>query len=555
MSNATEQLETVRAVVDGRLLEKADRLFTGEPKGRVIEMLQNARRAGATEVSIATVPSLGGCLGKVIIRDNGQGIEDFATVLSMGSRGWDDATEISEDPAGVGFFSLAPRRLSIRSRRRMIAIDAPRQWMGAEIQIQMDPEPIRQGTVIEFEADKDEAEFWREQAHRFCKFTGMTVTIDGREHAPESFLPDGGHVFCHSDMGVVVAVIERANLSRHEEFFNAENGYCRGLDGNLIFNFHGQLIHASYINIPSSRDTPLSYLVDMTGTPTPLRMLLPARTRVVDNEGFTRLKRCLVEDTFRYYLAIGRHKLHHRDWKRARDEFGIELPESDPVYSIGVGHSGHVEPPPLPNMTAPPLSQCYLAEDEELRGAAHLFAFHAVELESPVFPICIPNGFRDYSWAKLPEIEQVEVVRSEEILTKAWVGCGEVRCVKELRVVLHVSGDRKFESTVPMAVDSDESEVIYVTRAAQGIAPDHFWFFLGGYSDEGDSFDTQRECVCNELDAFWLDLEGPDEQARCEVMELLNKRFGRKWNDIHVSRAGRILIQSADDKTLELKPT
>ena len=44
-------MQTIQAKVSKRLLSKADRLFTGTLDGRVIEVLQNARRAGATEVS------------------------------------------------------------------------------------------------------------------------------------------------------------------------------------------------------------------------------------------------------------------------------------------------------------------------------------------------------------------------------------------------------------------------------------------------------------------------------------------------------------------------
>ena len=41
-------METIQAKVNQRLLTKADRLFTGSLNGRIIEILQNARRAGAT---------------------------------------------------------------------------------------------------------------------------------------------------------------------------------------------------------------------------------------------------------------------------------------------------------------------------------------------------------------------------------------------------------------------------------------------------------------------------------------------------------------------------
>jgi len=105
----------IQACVNARLLKKAERLFTGTLNGRIIEILQNARRAGATKVEITNVPCHSGedapC--RVMVRDNGRGIDDFAKLLDMGGSGWDepgeDTLEAAEDPAGVGLFCLARR--------------------------------------------------------------------------------------------------------------------------------------------------------------------------------------------------------------------------------------------------------------------------------------------------------------------------------------------------------------------------------------------------------------------------------------------------------------
>ena len=47
-------METIQARVSKQLLAKASRLFTGTLDGRIIEILQNARRAGASEVLITS---------------------------------------------------------------------------------------------------------------------------------------------------------------------------------------------------------------------------------------------------------------------------------------------------------------------------------------------------------------------------------------------------------------------------------------------------------------------------------------------------------------------
>ena len=75
--------QTICAKVNPRLLTKADSLFTGTVEGRIIEILQNARRAGATEVRITNKD------GYVIVEDNGSGIADFQKLLDLGGSGWD----------------------------------------------------------------------------------------------------------------------------------------------------------------------------------------------------------------------------------------------------------------------------------------------------------------------------------------------------------------------------------------------------------------------------------------------------------------------------------
>jgi hypothetical protein len=118
----------IQARVNMRLLDKAARLFTGRLTGRVIELLQNARRAGAKRVEITNRD------GVVIVRDDGRGIDDFAKLLDLGGSGWEDKLEQSEDPAGVGLFCLAPRPLTIRSKGQIVTI-RENSWTGAAINI------------------------------------------------------------------------------------------------------------------------------------------------------------------------------------------------------------------------------------------------------------------------------------------------------------------------------------------------------------------------------------------------------------------------------------
>jgi hypothetical protein len=80
----------------------------------VSELLQNARRAGATSIAIdhdAEARTL-------TVRDNGRGIDDFQKLLTFNESGWDEPTCDAENPFGVGFSKClyAASRCIVRSR-------------------------------------------------------------------------------------------------------------------------------------------------------------------------------------------------------------------------------------------------------------------------------------------------------------------------------------------------------------------------------------------------------------------------------------------------------
>jgi hypothetical protein len=103
------QQQIVQAKVSSRLLAKADRLFTGTQEGRMIEILQNARRAGASQVEITNGPD-----GLVTIQDNGHGIRDFSVLLDLGSSDWDPTIEEAETRQ-VWESSAGPRDVIIKA--------------------------------------------------------------------------------------------------------------------------------------------------------------------------------------------------------------------------------------------------------------------------------------------------------------------------------------------------------------------------------------------------------------------------------------------------------
>ena len=99
-------MTTIRATVAAEAIEKVTRLFNGTIDDIANELLQNARRAGATSVtSIIDEPEAERTL--VTIKDDGRGVASPQELLSLGKSRWDEETELREDPAGMGFFSLS----------------------------------------------------------------------------------------------------------------------------------------------------------------------------------------------------------------------------------------------------------------------------------------------------------------------------------------------------------------------------------------------------------------------------------------------------------------
>jgi hypothetical protein len=91
----------IRAKVDAAgLLPKIDRMFDAAPVTVFSELLQNSRRAGATQVSIVIGDH-------VVYEDNGRGVEDPQILLDLAAKGWGDDIQRDEDAAGMGFFCLS----------------------------------------------------------------------------------------------------------------------------------------------------------------------------------------------------------------------------------------------------------------------------------------------------------------------------------------------------------------------------------------------------------------------------------------------------------------
>ncbi|MCC6681651.1 MAG: hypothetical protein IT445_12180 [Phycisphaeraceae bacterium] len=151
-----------------------------------------------------------------------------------------------------------------------------------------------------------------------------------------------------------------------------------------------------------------------------------------------------------------------------------------------------------------------------------------------------------------------------KVLHEDWMWSGKLICVESLKITVHTEGGERFSSDVCMAVcpyeDHDEGDRVfhedelYVTMEARArLSDSEIWHHLGGFNDEGDSWDTQQYDFSHQLDDFWAHLMGPDEPLRQRLIEATS---GMKdnWRSVTIHASGRVAIHFKDGTEKKLVP-
>ena len=538
-------METIRACVCEKLLQKADRLFTGTMDGRIIELLQNARRAGATKVNISNEED-----GYITITDNGKGIEDFQKLLDLGNSGWDEKLEAGEDPAGVGLFCLAPRKVTILSGNNQVVIEKD-GWTGEPVEVVKVKTRVN-GTTLKF---KDDKPWGLEDVEKHAVFCGMEVEVDGKSCQSLPFCT--GKSVLYKQPGCKIEVTD--NISEYHKKWTC------GLYGDrVLVNFHGQVVQIDWWPVEKRRG--MNIMIDIADK-TDIRLMLPARTRLVENSAFETLKAVIELEYYKYYQRQEKHTLHYKEYLRAK-QLGIELPEAEPQFTPGLIWGEYNEPVEVAMPDGHELADCYLCnnddfDDEQVETNAHLLSALGEFKDKPFVPVRIDKGYMGYSWSKLPKVMKVQVKKGNEKLRHT-ICCADIACFDKLSITVHTSDGKVFNSDVPMAVIAESptkgkwrwnSDVVCITRAARDqLGSEEIWFHLGGYNDDSDTYDTQLYYFEKELDDFWNELIGPYETLRQQLMKELYPLYD-KWQKLIITKDGRLEILFKDGKVEIVNPS
>ena len=342
--------DEVRGVIDQAALSRTPQMFDLSAATIVSELLQNARRAGATAVAIEMADT-DDCI-EVRVSDDGSGVSDFSDLVTFGRSGWDEAVSAAENWAGMGVFVLAARGCRIHSLAHRVTL-TPDVFTGRASAVVEDA-PFRHGTEVVFRlpgsvSDDDmDGVAAREGLVRAVLGESMhlpvPVTLNGARVPSAPFLANALSV--HVFEGVEIGLFDRTRLERRRtsvarlglEFLRRfqqgagrEAGTMDHGDYRPV-NFWGHSARAPGDLGVSDRNRGWRALWNV-GEDARIRLRLPTRDSVIDDEAWARLlhaTRCAI---WRDAASRRVHYLAMEEVAAARGA-GVAMPDPEPALLV-----------------------------------------------------------------------------------------------------------------------------------------------------------------------------------------------------------------------------
>lgn len=328
-----------RLVNEDKVRLAIKRLFTGAASQIVGEILQNARRAGATRVEFTTSftgPS-GEAENKIRVRDDGSGIlggvEGWRAMLSIAESSYQDENVVMEDPLGIGLHGLFAcdrvHKVTIRSRGRMIEISTALWWTHSAYystwaeRLKVDERDVGAGGLeLEIECDPK----FIEAATRSLTATDVVF------RSPED-LPARGYegVIGIRLNGEAVDTSVMSRFVHRERYLIWEGEYL----GNRLriahgprscVNWYGQAVEDHLL------DGGFSYYLEVR-TGTPLDLQSPTRQGVIRNGKREALRRFIIDKIFETVNGAPIEEVR-LEWARGLYSLDHERAEAEAKYYI-----------------------------------------------------------------------------------------------------------------------------------------------------------------------------------------------------------------------------
>jgi hypothetical protein len=291
-------LTKLRARVSPEAISKVTRIFNGTLDDIFNELFQNARRAGATCVTVTAEHLDDACLITVV--DDGGGIADPLDLVSLGQSDWPGDCRTREDPAGMGFFSLAGLDTVVSSTSAATSFSlaiAGDAWTG-EADIDVLPWDGPRGTTISFHFPPGPDGKLERTIEAAARFFPLPVTYNGKDLARADFLADAYRVIQQG--GFRIGVFR----DRHSPHV-------------ATLNFHGVTLKHAFPVVKEVHHTQWSVQVDIVDAPD-LVLVLPARKEIYRNAALDHLVELCRRAIFSVIVAEPFHRLSFENWLEAR---------------------------------------------------------------------------------------------------------------------------------------------------------------------------------------------------------------------------------------------
>lgn len=209
----------ISASLGRKLLANSDKYFTNDDATILDELIQNARRAGASTVTFSIFGS------DLIVADDGHGLpaENAGVLLALGDSDNDEAIETAENAAGLGFFSLANFDVEVSSRDWVMSVPRAAFTGKADASLQT-VKGFKAGLSIRIQdfLKGKQASDTMDLARKGARYSGLIVrtqTASGEFETQEPLdflqdhLPTVGASASKSGFGVTVRVLRVASDS------------------------------------------------------------------------------------------------------------------------------------------------------------------------------------------------------------------------------------------------------------------------------------------------------------------------------------------------------
>ena len=321
MTDRSQFPASIRARVHDGAIDRVTRFFNSSVADAAVELIQNARRSGATRLDVVTeaVPEAEASGGiRVTVTDDGDGIANPAVLLSFGESGWNATTTRREDPAGIGVYALSKRGCTVSSRPRdsdsepipgWRATLTPDCFLGKEDAPvhACDGAPWPHGTAISFmtEQTPEAIKAAVDGAARHCP---LPITFNGEPVERRAFLDGAVHV--ETWRGLAFGVFRNRLTGFHTP----------------DLNFHGLTLAVRLSTVGCIEGGTWSVRADIRSCPE-LELVLPARKEAVETPFLDEVRDAARLAIYRAMaVADPAPRVAWADRKKASDA-GIEMPE------------------------------------------------------------------------------------------------------------------------------------------------------------------------------------------------------------------------------------